>query len=156
MSIPVTVGTIIPLTLQLLCPDPAIIYYAKVKLLNRDGTLYQEQALTSIGNGIFIDNSVGMPDKDYLTAVYETYLDPGFNTESDYCDATDIFTKADKVIINKVDRTEILLSKVNNTNIEANSKDSEIKVSSKNNVIIAVSDEDAIIDTDGNNADIEV
>lgn len=93
MSVHLRVGEKVPLTLQLECFQTGVTYYAIAIVKDDDGALIQNVPLTPMGDGYFQDKSLSMPDKPFISARYETYLDSGYTQRAEYCQTLDLFTK---------------------------------------------------------------
>jgi hypothetical protein len=85
-------GEAIQLNLQLF--DGATNKYVKAWLRNASGVALGTPtvSLSHIGEGLYSNDSVLMPDTSQVTAVYKVFDDAGFTTPSaDHADALDIF-----------------------------------------------------------------
>jgi hypothetical protein len=96
VSTPVKVGEKIPLLAHLECLDgPPLYVDAVIKRPDRSSLPGSPFDLGHEGNGVYFDNSVTMPDEDYLTVTYRIFDDAGKTIPSDaYCQVTEIITPA--------------------------------------------------------------
>jgi hypothetical protein len=89
------VGDKLPLVAHLECPEGVTLYVeAVIKKPDRTQIGVSPLDLTDEGEGLFIDDSVLMPDLDYLTVTYKVYEDALKTTLSeDFCQVTVVFNK---------------------------------------------------------------
>lgn len=98
------VGDSIPLTLKLWDGDTS--KFVKAVVVDSDGTNLGTITLTHVSEGFYQDDSILMPNKEYVTAYYIVYDDPGFATRSvNHQDTADVFalTQLPTEIVKKVD-----------------------------------------------------
>jgi hypothetical protein len=84
------VGDTIPLSLNL--SDGAENLYPQAIVRDALGQLVSTVNLDHVGEGLYADNSLTMPDTPYITALYTVYTDAGRTTQStDYTEISDVF-----------------------------------------------------------------
>ena len=93
--IPIKVGQLIPLLLQLIEPEDDVTYYAKAEIKDETGAVLETITMSDIGNGLFTDRSYQMPDLNYVIAFYSIWLDDVFTEESDFSETHDMITRDD-------------------------------------------------------------
>lgn len=95
MSIEVKIGDKIPLMAHLECYESGPVY---VDAILKDAARVQIGSAVDLGHegdGIFFDNSVTMPEEDYVTATYRIWQDAGKTIpHPDFCSSSEIFTPA--------------------------------------------------------------
>tara|TARA_R110000803_G_scaffold162194_1_gene225815 strand:+ start:22977 stop:23465 length:489 start_codon:yes stop_codon:yes gene_type:complete len=123
----VKVGDKIPLVAHLECPDGVTFYVeAILKRPDRSAVAGSPLDLTDEGVGIFFDNSINMPDEQFITATYIVYEDALKTTVSDkYCSTTSIFTRessgsGEVIVTNTPDR---IVAKVKDERLSAKISD---------------------------------
>lgn len=87
--IPVKVGEKIPLTLQVYDGNPDL--QVKCTLMDKYGAVFMNVKLDHISSGLYVNNSMEMPEMDFLIGQYLT------NRPMDYEIAQDIFQGIPKV-----------------------------------------------------------
>lgn len=93
VRIPTKVGDPIQLHLQL--EDGNTALFVRAYLTDNTGAVFGTPiALSHVGEGLYLDNSVGMPAFDFVQATYVVFNDAGFTSESDlYGRSIDIFQR---------------------------------------------------------------
>ena len=96
MSTSVKIGEKIPLLAHLECLEGSPLYVdAVIKRPDRSSLPGSPFDLGHEGSGVYFDNSVTMPDLEYLTVTYRIFDDVGKTIPSDdYCLVTEIITPA--------------------------------------------------------------
>jgi len=95
MSIPVTVGNVVPLQLHL--DDGMTGLYVRATVRDPSDATLTTLTLDDVGGGTYTKYTYTMPDLQFIHTRYEVFNDAGFTDPAtdDYRDGFDIFTRGD-------------------------------------------------------------
>jgi hypothetical protein len=114
-----TVGAAIQLNLQLF--DGATDKYVRAYLKDASGNNLAASPvnLAHVGNGLYSDDSVLMPDTAQVTATYRVFTDSGYSSASaDHSDALDVFEKTTEATATATVNLDQELSGIIETDLE--------------------------------------
>lgn len=105
------VGEVIPLSFQLLDQDAS--KFCRAVLSNPAGTTFATVSMVNLGGGKYTNDTVLMPNEDYVECQYQPFNDAGFTIpDPDHLVGTDVFRQEipDTVIVDLINQ---ILNKLN-------------------------------------------